>query len=775
MAQKKTEGAAKKPATPNKSNAQDRPLSAFEWMDKYRLPVIVVVFIALCLFGVVTFATQYFRDNGGQYDEDDVMATFSIDGEEVEVTHGDYTQYRRTYGMPGSDDPAQNQAVLISYILRDHMLEKSGVRVSDAELEEAIDRTIKERPDGKIDEKEYTKLVNGMRLTVDQFEKQFRHDLALQKMMRGVDRVANDITTQEIWEQYEKQFRKIKVKGVFWDKSSFEDSTKLARKPAEPNPENPDEEKPGELTQAAFDQLKMYWSGLDDTAKQRYSTGPVLSSEAIGFRFLDKTDEEIAQQFERVDPVSKTSLEKLTADYAPTDDDTAKMKIRLERARNVYGLKPADDVEKVFEARKDRMVQEWKIWKLVKDLHVKIMDDVKEKKDVDLKAIATANNLTHFKWTNTKLQDMVTHEEYPGLYAHQLRIKENGEVLDWQTRIGPGQAPFGTGPVDELGKHVSIWQLIDKNLRPVPALLDVTERVTEDYEREKLDEKLDEAVKGFEGKMDTWLDTKVKEFADKVKADTEAEIAQEIKDRGLDAEQNKDEIEKLREVKNTTAESKIDEEKDKYRTEAFEQALADPGAGLVVEEGYFVPSKIAGERGPERDSEDTEAKSRSSLRREFRTLHDQAAADTYVDVGTVSEVVSSTYYPGLRGMAMLVDKKAPTVQEMYLNPQEMQVAASGLMQKQYERSRESVTSGPWSWDSLQSRFKLESKFLEERITERREELREIEAATQRHEALLKARQAASANAAANTNAITLPRPGATSRPVTVKPGETKKP
>ena len=300
-----------------KSNAGSnnvRPLSPFEFMDKYRVPILVVCALGLVGFGVWSAVLDSLDDGPeGREDPEEIMATFSVGDHEHTVTR---QNLRETFVGSDSDSTAQFGAKL-SKLVRQAMADDLAVSVSEDEVRRGLGsfkERLKAANDGKFERDLYTKIVNrNYRCQVSEFEAMFQNSMRLTKLMRQIDRVKDqESSMDEIFEAYKKQYVKIKLKGIFFSSESFADQIKLSTDDKD------------NLTAEGLNTLTTWWGGLEDKDRKAFHKGgALLTAEYMGFRFADRTDEELEAAFKAVGAESKTSLEKLTADFTPTDDDKA--------------------------------------------------------------------------------------------------------------------------------------------------------------------------------------------------------------------------------------------------------------------------------------------------------------------------------------------------------------------------------------------------------------------------------------------------------------------
>ncbi|MCA9321255.1 MAG: hypothetical protein KDB53_11000, partial [Planctomycetes bacterium] len=518
----------------------------------------------------------------------------------------------------------------------------------------------------------------------------------------------------EVLAQYIQDFQKTKLTGIFFDTEAFAEQAKLER------------DENGELTAESVRKLQEYFEGLDEATKRRFHTGGAyLDTEYAGVLFGKKAwkdDAVFNDMFNRVDADSGKSFAQLTEEFTPDDAVISKLKNRLDINRDDYGVEEDADLEEIFPTRKDRLVQEWKILKLLKKIHnelILVMDQGEV--PIDLQQVAKDNNLSYFHFNRVTVMDLQKNEDVPGPYPFQLQGVSPGQILNMRSAITPETGPFDNGIVDEPGQHGSIWKLNSKTPNPIPSLVDVRDKVIEDYENKRKEELRDKALEAFEARMDAFLDEKVAEHAATVKSEIETEYQSEIE--GLDAETDKDRIAEIRTQKDEEAEERINTEKEKYRAEAFDHAIAEPGEGVVVTQGFFLPEKVKSERPPVAAEATTVEKANSVLRREFRDLLDDPATQKYVDKGTVSEVVTSASFRTMKGIAKVVDKKKPSADEMFLYPNRIAQAEQGV-----RRSREPKDGEPapsiWSLENLaKGDFKVSMDKIKAEIEKARDEER----------------------------------------------------
>ncbi len=703
----------------------------FQFMEKYRTPILIAVLLGMAGFGVWVFVVQWFRGpSKGEIKAKEVVASFVVGGEKHEITRRDLYMSGSLAGSTA--DLEKRQANLLSRLIREKLVDAAGVNISDEELQEILDKEVREpiaqANDGKFDPQAYIQFCNRIyRRTPSAFEAALREDARLAKLMREVDRAIGLHSSEEILQQFQKQFQKIKLKGVIFDPATFEAKSKLEKN------EN------GDYSADALAKLAEYWKGLSDDEKKRFHKGgALLTAEYVGFLFGKdkyKDDAVLDDDFKKVNPISKTSLEELTKEFEPDDAVLAKLKGRVDRHRQEYGIDKDADIDEVFEKRKQRFVEEWKILKLLKKIHEDLAKKSAAGETIDLADVAKKNNLSYFKFSNMTLQDLTNHADVPGTYPFQLQGLKPGTLLTMRNVVTPETDPFDQGVVDVVAKHGSIWRLVEKDLSPIPNLNAVRDDVAKDFETKEAEKLRTAAIEGFQKAMDQVLDAKVKDFAATVKADIEKEIQEEIQ--GLDPEKDKDRIEEIKSQKDEEAKARIDEEKEKYRGEAFDAALSEASDALIVEEGFFLPYEAVREPVLDKDKVTSEDMARSFLRREFRVLHDQAAADKFVEPGTVSEPVKSVAYRGFEGIAKLEAKKVPTDEDMFLRPMLLAQAEFALQRK--SAAAEDKPS-MWDYEHLKSGdFHLVAVELDKEIEQRREDERKAEESRKRLEAERKRR------------------------------------
>lgn len=682
----------------------------FRFMEKHRMGILLVILVTMMGFGFWSFLADGL---GGQGEEDveagKVMATFDLFGEKVEVPKEGLE--RVGLGATSISSMSSDEAELrLAMFVRESLLESDeAFPVSDATLDRMIEEHLitpaKRENNGVFGPKEMGQLAAAYRMTVPQFKEQLRQDLQKAMTLRELERAGRMPTMQEVFERYKKDYTLLKLKGIFWDAERYAEANKLAR------------DKDGNLTAESEAELKKHWDEMDDDKKREFNKKhSLISTEFLGFDFTQfENDDAVTQAFIKVDPKSKKSLKDLTADISMSETDVNKFKIRLERNRSQYGLAADDDIEKVFEDRKKRWTQEFKVLKLVKKLHDELMQQAKKGETPEYAKLAEANNLTYFKWTDRHILDLRDPEiafQSVALFGLNSTALPVGSIWEYRASVGPEAPWFFRGPLDQPGRFCASYRLLARDLKPIPKFEgEVKDAVLEAFEKGRAEAKRDEAYDSFQAKMDAITEEKAKDEIAKIKADSEMEIAQAIE--GLDPEKDEEKISSITDEKNEDADALIEAEKEKFRDEAFKKVLAENSdLGLVVEEGYFEPFFATREmKHPYKVSSD--ARARSSLRMEFTSLHDKVWVDEIHEIGKVSPLVESRNYPGLKGIAMIVDKKEPTFEDMMMRPVRMRFAE---MSARRSRLMELAEQSMWGKENMKlANFNLDSSVLDAQI------------------------------------------------------------
>ncbi|MEZ6196105.1 MAG: hypothetical protein R3F20_10335 [Planctomycetota bacterium] len=718
----------------------------FRFMEKYRVPILIVVLVGLAGFGVWAFIVESIGGGRSQVDPGEVYVTVERPGgDEVEITREQY--FSRLPGG-GQLTPQERAGLAVSAVLRERLAEDSGIEVDGDELKrfikESIGAQIEAANGGKFDEKAYAEfLATRMNMAPERFESTVASDLRLVKYFRELQRVNTINPVQKVVDTAQDLFKRYKLKGVFFDTLTFDERAKLARG------EN------DQLTAEAETRLSDWWKDLTDDEKRRYNRdGAEVTAEVVGFSFKGMDDEALKAAFEKASPVNDSrSLQELTADFTPSDDDKAKLKLRLDRHRDAYGVDAETPLDEAYAAKAERLEIEWKILRLVKSVDIDVKQKVANGEEVDLPAVARANNLTYFKYSTLGLNKLAAEDqsEFPGSWVGGLRGTTPGSFMNLAPAIGPMADNFFVGPADVPGKHASVWRLNEIDLRPIPSLVNAKQPAIEAFEKTEAERLCDDAIAAFEKTMDDFLEAKVADFAKPIRDEAAKKIAERTA--GLDPEADKEKIETITKEENDAADALVGVEKDKYVSEAFAHALEQPGDGVVVEEGYFLPMEAMGEKLVDQKTASLEEKARSYLRRGFQTLQDDPQSDRLVEAGAVSDFVDARGYVGVKGRAMLVDKRKPGVEEIMLHPTWVAVAERTIQQKGMQRSRAGVAKSMWDWDALQRSdvFKIEAPLLDkdiaERVKENEERDRALKERARQREEEEKARRAAEAGAA----------------------------
>lgn len=755
-------------ATPTPSAKESKqPTSVFEWMQKHSVPVMIICFVCLFGFGVLWQISEWVGRGGESADRPPkVIGTFEMGGKKFDIPWDEF--YMNVPSRDLSDARIEQTAAIgVAAVIKKRMVEELDVHVSESEIQDALKTqvvdAVKMQNDQKFSEQKYAEYIERKyRITVDEFERRLAQEMPLARVSQEFTRGDLETTFGEIYDQFKKANAKAKLRGVFFPLEEFTAKTKLTTEKIDGK---------DVLTADGRAKLEEWWKKLEDPKRRMYYRGgALLTADGIGFKFFGKSDADLDAEFNRTSELSKTTLAKLTELFVPSDADIAKLKRRFNRFQSNYGVAADADIEKEFEARKARLVQEWKIVKLVKQIHSSIDAELKAGRPVDFKEIAQKNNLNDINVSNMSVEALRTHPDYPGEWARFFSITRDGELLT-QPHMVDGDSATGIdqGPADEVGKHVSLWRMKSKNTNPDVVLNDVIEEARKGYETEESVRLRDEAVKAFEAKMDALMSEKAKDFIAKVNQETKDAIAKETQ--GLDPEKDKDRIESVTKAQNAIGDSRIATEKDKYRTEAFEAAWADTTLpGIKVEQGFFRMAQINSPFGRRRLPNDLEDAPKpdapltdriaAALRRDFHAdLADDTEAEKFVEKGKVSKVTDSATYPGIKGIAQLVEKKIPTADEMLDQPGEMWAAeVAALQAAQKARSTDPNAGNVWSMANLKRVYKFESAWLDKRIADAQERAKK--------EAALIAEEQAKRNAAARPNMPPIPRTPVVTPPVT---------
>ncbi len=682
----------------------------FRFMDKYRVHILLVVLLAMVGFGAwASLVDLVGSSSQDRLDPEEVWATAQIFGEEQQISLEDVKDVMGFYGFEGDEDTAG--AVLASIIRKRIAESDHGFPVAPEEVElalkERFQEPLRQINGGRFDKEVYAQFVANFRMTPQQFEAQVAEDLRLAKTLRELARAGSMPSLVRIIEVARKDNQKIKVKGVFWDSASFKEAAKLSR------------DDNGNLTAESIASLQAYFDELNEDEKRALALkGPMVTVDFLGYDFsLHADDQAFLDDYARVHEASGKSLEQICAEIEITPEDVTVMKERLARMRDAYGLDADADVEAVWTERQARFEAEIRVIKHVRALWSKLDGEIKSGQEVDLAQVAADNNLIYFEWKDRYLTDLSKDGvafQSGGLYQLQLASNAVGNLLDMRNPPGSTTMHFGTGAVDVIGRHIAAFRLLARDMQPLARFSDpdVRESLVQRLENKRTEELRDEAFQKFQDRMTEITSEKAKEKIDEIRARFDEEIAEAVKDLDPEKEEDKARIEEITTEKNDEAEALMDEARAEHRSAAFDQILEEtPDAGLVVEEGFFRPFDSTREQPVDREAA-FETRARSSLRREFRSLHDQNTMEIYIEPGTVSDVVQSSTYPGLKGVAKLVEKKTPTDRELLLRPSVLRISA---MNAARAVNKERGDRDLWDFEALKTRnFKVDpGKFMTE--------------------------------------------------------------
>ena len=73
---------------------RDNELNIFDWMDRYKVPILFVILIGMAFFGVIGFLLDLFRGESEQEKRmKEIVTSYEIGGETYEVTRADIRGY----------------------------------------------------------------------------------------------------------------------------------------------------------------------------------------------------------------------------------------------------------------------------------------------------------------------------------------------------------------------------------------------------------------------------------------------------------------------------------------------------------------------------------------------------------------------------------------------------------------------------------------------------------------------------------------------------------
>ncbi|MCB9831981.1 MAG: hypothetical protein H6807_05850 [Planctomycetes bacterium] len=675
----------------------------FRFMEKYRVHILLVVLLAMVGFGAwAQLVDLVGRDKRRTIDPEEVYASLNLFGEKLDLSRQEVAEVTRTLEFVGSEDEAGRA---LGQLVRQEIAQSPyGYPVSKEEqelgLNERFKEPIQEANDGRFDQKLYEQYTGQFLpqfglppMTRAKFEARFLEECRLAKTMREIDRAGSEPDLARTFAVCKKDNMLVKLRGIFVDAANFKEQAKLARD-ANDN-----------LTAEALTTLRDRFEAMDDEQKRALATkGPMVSVDFIGYDFANQADDQaFLDDYRKVSDVSGKSLEQLCAEVNVGEADVAIMKERLNRRGDRYGLAEGADVEAVWNERKERFEAEIKVIKFVRNLWTKIDGETKAGHEVDLAQVAADNNLTHFTWKKKYLRDLVKEgSSFQGQDLLGLQGVVPGQLLDVRPQADVASMRFGTGASDVIGRHVAIYRVTEKEMRPLADFgdPDIRQTLIERYETERGNELRDEAFAKIQDAMNAVMDEKAKDKIAELRGRFEKEIAEATAKLDPEKDEDKAEIERITKEKNEELDLLIEDERAPFRTEAFDALIADHGdLGLVVEEGFFRPFESTREQPIDRMSP-FEARARSSLRREFRSLHDEGYQQKYVEIGQVSDVVDSPSYPGLKGIAKLIAKKEISDRQLALRPELLRTSKqNALSALNKERGQRDL----WGYESMQKR------------------------------------------------------------------------
>lgn len=193
---------------------------AGSWMIKVLLAAIVLVFV---FWGVGSFKSA----------KETQVATVNgeiINIEEYQKAYNNIIEsYRRQFGDKMNDEMLKHlqlgrQAVdtLINQKLLLQESEKLGIQVTDRELADKIKSTPAFQNNGVFDNRRYSSLLSQNRLSVEEFEQGFRHQIVMSKLQKFIADAAK-VSENEAWNWYAFENRLTSIEYVMVKPESYKD------------------------------------------------------------------------------------------------------------------------------------------------------------------------------------------------------------------------------------------------------------------------------------------------------------------------------------------------------------------------------------------------------------------------------------------------------------------------------------------------------------------------------------------------------------------------
>lgn len=287
-------------------------------MRKYSGSIIIKIILGAIVLVFVFWGAGSFRDNKR------ANMVAEVDGKPVSIQKYQTVydnlieQYKRKYGSPLNDELIKNFRIkenALNIVIEKALLideaEKLGLRVSDEELLEKIEKNPTFQKDGVFDAELYKNLLRANRLTPESFEADYKENLIIEKVIDTVTKSVK-ISEEEVRNLYNFGNASLKIEYALFDFSRYKN------------------------VQASDEDIKKYF----EENKEKYKTEPEIKAKYFCFDTADYKKD-------------VTNSDEELLDYYNTHIDKYSIPEKVEARHILFKLDKNADEKKVLEKREE--------------------------------------------------------------------------------------------------------------------------------------------------------------------------------------------------------------------------------------------------------------------------------------------------------------------------------------------------------------------------------------------------------------------------------------
>jgi len=673
----------------------------FELMHRYRVAVLIILFVGLFGWGAWAAIQQLFTRGPA----DTVLAVYRIPGDseerkimesEVQMVrmmirnqHGDLRLTQNLLSLA----PDDADETIMAFIMLREAAKKAGITVADADVIDVKDPRQARIPSETVD------FLKDMRAAM------------LFRFLYAVD--PGGPTYEEVYNLYKTMNDEVKGKAVVFerkdpkswtiDKNNADDVKKLGEWWDKPEFAYLREQK---KVPEKFD-LEVAWVKWNGRTLGELDAWFKESGLAEATKDLEVTDADCLQRYNALADQYEGFIEKeLAAQAKAQEEENARAKAENRDPKNLS----AGDQPSKFERVKEQLRRELKVGKLL----TSILDDVKGGKR--LAELCEAKKISVTQLSKQSADEVMVHPEFGGPRVKQLlmvasqKLKEGklkeGEIVEYETT----STEYVPRVFDEPANWMALYRVIGRYEPRNPELNEVIDFAIEEYQKKQAETELNDRTKAFRDAIDKKLDAvpevvKVKETADK---ELEEAIAKAIADAKLSADNpdHKTQIEAIRKQNEVARDAKINDEKAKHELAALLETAKEQNLAVVE-----IPwTRRSSSSGMSYASADTKEEKLNRFLRSASVIYGLANLPAEGKVGQPT----ADHQAGLSAVLALEGKRAPAEDDLLLKPDQMKTVGQRLQTR--------VDPGEWSYKNFREKawFDLWAWRIEENLTRRQE-------------------------------------------------------